>query len=497
MVDTANTIYLGSHTDAIDEKELLNLKYANRHGLIAGATGTGKTVTLQIMAEAFSDAGVPVFMADIKGDLSGMCEPSIMQDFLVKRADLIKLEDYKGKQYPTVFWDLFGRQGHPIRTTAEEMGALLLSRLMELNDTQSGVLTIAFKLAREEKMPLLDMKDLQSLLVHVGERAKELSLRYGNISPASIGAIQRKLLVLDEQGGTYFFGEPALNIHDMIKTTSDGRGHINILAADELVQSPKLYATFLFWMLSELFEELPEAGDRDKPKMVFFFDEAHLLFNDAPKALLERIEQVVRLIRSKSVGVYFITQNPTDIPETVAGQLGNRVQHALRAFTPKAQKAVRSAAQTFRPNPDLDTEAVITQLGVGEALVSTLEKKGVPTIVQRTLIRPPASLLGPTTIEKRNAVISNSVFDRLYKETIDRESAYEILSKRRAEKAKKQEELDKIEATEKEKKKAEKKSGSKRQGLGESIIKSIGRSMGSKLGREIINALIKGFLKKK
>ncbi len=389
------SIYLGtSNVESTPTKEQLLLKLANRHGLITGAPGTGKTVSLQILAEGFSDAGVPVFCADVKGDLSGIGATGVSKDFLEERAKKIGFEDYEYGAYPTVFWDLFGKKGHPIRTTVQEMGPLLLSRLLDINDTQEGVRNIAFRLAEEDKLPLLDLKDLRKLMIEVSERTKELSKEYGNVSKSSVGAIQRRLLVLEEQGAEEFFGEPALKISEFMRTTYDGQGFINILAADELMKSPRLYATFLLWLLSELFDEMPEVGDPDKPKLVFFFDEAHLLFDEAPKALLQKVEQVVRLIRSKGVGVYFVTQNPLDVPDSVSSQLGNRIQHALRAFSPREQRAVKAAASTFRQNPDLDTEKAIMELGVGEALVSTLMKKGEPSIVQRTLIRPPSSRLG-------------------------------------------------------------------------------------------------------
>ncbi|WP_421983619.1 helicase HerA-like domain-containing protein [Roseibium sp.] len=422
-----DSIFIGAST----KDETLALKLANRHGLIAGATGTGKTVSLQILAEGFSKAGVPVFCADIKGDLSGLAAEGVSKDFLEKRASDVGIADsYEYQAFPTVFWDLLGKQGHPIRTTVSEIGPLLLSRLLELNDTQEGVLNVLFELADDEGLLLLDLKDLRAMLAHVAERASELSTLYGNVSKASIGAIQRRLLVLERQGGENFFGEPALDIRDFIRTAPDGRGVVNILAADKLMTSPRLYAVFLLWLLSELFEELPEIGDPKKPKLVFFFDEAHLLFSGAPKALVEKVEQVVRLIRSKGVGVYFVTQNPLDIPETVLAQLGNRIQHALRAFTPRDQKAVRAAAETFRPNPDLNTERVITELGVGEALVSTLEGKGIPSVVQRTLIRPPCSRLGPLKQAERRALIQSSAVFGLYERAKDRKSAYEILMTR-------------------------------------------------------------------
>ncbi|MBS86927.1 helicase HerA-like domain-containing protein [Sphingobium sp.] len=415
-------------------RQLLNLRRANRHGLIAGATGTGKTVTLQGIAESFSALGVPVFLSDVKGDLSGIAmagSPTAKNaDKLVARAAEIGLSDYSYADNPAIFWDLYGEQGHPIRTTISEMGPLLLARLMGLNETQEGVLSIAFKYADEEGLLLLDLGDLQAMLSFCAENADTLSARYGNVTKASVGAIQRQLLQLEAQGGAHFFGEPALDIHDMIKVDEQGRGYVNILAADKLMQSPKLYATFLLWLLSELFETLPEVGDPDKPVLVFFFDEAHLLFDDAPKALTDKIEQVVRLIRSKGVGVYFVTQNPIDIPEDVAGQLGNRVQHALRAFTPRDQRAIKAAAETFRINPDLNVETAITELKVGEALVSLLQEDGSPGIVQRTLIAPPRSRLGPVSPKERAIIQSISPVAGKYDEAIDRESAEEILAAR-------------------------------------------------------------------
>ena len=484
-----DAIYLGSSTHK-SEPQYLPLKYANRHGLVAGATGTGKTVTLQNLAEGFAMAGVPVFMADVKGDLSGMCEVGNMEDFLVARAELIGLDGYTPSAMPVVFWDLYGDQGHPIRTTVTEMGPILLARLMDLNSTQEGILNIAFTVARDEKLPLLDLKDLRALMVNISDRASELSAEYGNVSKASVGAIQRSLLSLEAQGVENFFGEPALNISDMMRTSLDGKGICNILAADKLIQSPKLYSTFLLWLLAELFEELPEAGDSDKPKLVFFFDEAHLLFKDAPKALLEKVEQVVRLIRSKGVGVYFITQTPSDVPETVLAQLANKIQHGLRAFTPKAQKAVKAAAQSFRANPDLDTETVITELGIGEALVSTLEKKAIPSMVQQTMIRPPVSKLGPCSPEKRAAVKSASPVGALYDTAIDRESAYEILKKKQVEAEKQAANDETILGT--QKKKAKK---SNRQTPFEAGIKSFIRTISSTVGREIVKAVLKSIRK--
>jgi DNA helicase HerA-like ATPase len=408
--------------------EYILLPFGNRHGLVTGATGTGKTVSLQVMAEGFSAAGVPVFAADIKGDLAGISQAGEAKDFLAKRAEAIGFTaEYKFAASPVVFWDLFGKQGHPIRTTVSEMGPLLLSRLMDLNDTQEGVLNIAFKLADEEGLLILDLKDLQALLAYVAGRASELTVKFGNVSKATIGTVQRQLLVLEQQRGAMFFGEPALDIMQLLRTTTDGRGIVNILDATGLTQSPRLYATFLLWLLSELFEDLPEVGDPDKPKLVFFFDEAHLLFDEAPKALLEKIEQVVRLIRSKGVGVYFVTQNPLDVPEIVLTQMGNRIQHALRAYTPRDQKAVKVAADTFRPNPAFATYDVITQLGVGEALVSTLQEKGVPSVVEKTLMRPPSSRIGTITPEERHNVMATDPIGAMYDRVVDRESAFETL----------------------------------------------------------------------
>ncbi len=413
-------------------RQVLNLKRANRHGLIAGATGTGKTVTLQGLAEGFSAVGVPVFVSDVKGDLSGLAMAGSptgkLHEIFSARAAEIGQSDWAYADNPVMFWDLFGQQGHPVRTTVSEMGPLLLARLMGLNETQEGVLAIAFRIADEQGLLLLDLGDLQSMLMWCAENADEISVKYGNVTKASVGAIQRQLLTLESQGGDAFFGEPALDIHDMIQCDDKGRGYINILAADKLMASPKLYATFLLWLLSELFETLPEVGDPDKPKLVFFFDEAHLLFDEAPPALLEKVEQVVRLIRSKGVGVYFITQNPIDIPEDIAGQLGNRVQHALRAFTPREQKAIKSAAETFRANPGVDVETVITELKVGEALVSTLMADGAPSPVERTLIKAPASRVGPLDAKERAIILSISPVTGKYDETINRESAEEILA---------------------------------------------------------------------
>jgi len=438
--DTDDKIFVGKG----DELAWLTLALANRHGLVTGATGTGKTVTLQVMAEGFARAGVPVFAADIKGDLSGISGVGEAKDFIVKRAAEMGLT-FQPDQFSTVFWDVFGEQGHPVRATITEMGPLLLARMLDLNDVQEGVLNVAFRVADDNGLALIDMKDLRALLDAIvpdsgkkGPDAEEdplASIRkaaqgFGNVTKATVGTIQRQLLVLENQGGTKFFGEPALTLKDFMKTDRDGRGMVNILVADKLMQSPRLYATFLLWMLSELFEELPEAGDLPKPKLVFFFDEAHLLFNDAPKALMDKIEQVVRLIRSKGVGVYFVTQNPVDVPDRVLGQMGNRVQHALRAFTPRDQKAVVAAAQTFRPNPKLDTAKVIMELGKGEALVSFLEGNGTPAMVERVLIRPPSARIGPITPEERKAIMDASPVKGKYDTAIDAESAYEIIQKR-------------------------------------------------------------------
>ena len=412
------------------QEHVLLPRMANRHGLIAGATGTGKTVTLRVVAENLSRIGVPVFMADVKGDLSGMAHPGAANPKISERVAKLGVEAFQFAGFPTVFWDLYGEQGHPVRTTISDMGPLLMGRLLNLNDTQSGVLTMVFKIADDNGMLLLDLKDLRAMLQHVGDNAAQFKTQYGNVSAASIGAIQRGLLGLEEQGGDKFFGEPALDLEDMMQTDSSGRGVVNILVADKLINAPMLYATFLLWLLSELFERLPEVGDPEKPKLVFFFDEAHLLFNDAPDALLEKIEQVIRLIRSKGVGVYFVTQNPLDVPDVVLGQLGNRVQHALRAFTPRDQKAVKAAAQTFRQNKNIDVESAITELGVGEALVSFLDDKGQPEIVDRALIYPPQSQLPPLTPQERDAIVKQSTLFGHYEKVVDRQSAYEMLKAR-------------------------------------------------------------------
>jgi DNA helicase HerA-like ATPase len=415
---------------ASDADQFLLLKYANRHGLIAGATGTGKTVTLQTIAEGFSTYGVPVFMADVKGDLSGVSQPGADNPHAVERARQLKIDGYKGRAFPTIYWDLFGDKGHPVRTTVTEIGPVLMARLLQLNDTQEGVLNIVFKVADEQGLLLLDFKDLQSVLQWTAENAGTLTTKYGNVSKQSIGTIQRALLTLQQQGGERFFGEPALDLKDMIGHDASGAGYVNVLAADKLMQSPRLYSTFLLWLLSELFQVMPEVGDVDRPKFVFFFDEAHLLFDDAPKALLDKIEQVVRLIRSKGVGVYFITQSPLDIPEAVLGQLSNRVQHALRAFTPKDQKAVKTAADTFRPNKKFSAATAIVELGVGEALLSFLDAKGVPEPVERCFIAPPRGRIGPASDAERAAVVKASPLAGKYERTVDRESAYEVLTGR-------------------------------------------------------------------
>ncbi|WP_316359457.1 helicase HerA-like domain-containing protein [Devosia sp.] len=484
-------IFLGTST----HPEYLALKYGNRHGLVTGATGTGKTVTLQVLAEGFSAAGVPVFAADIKGDLSGVGKMGAAQGWQTQRAQDIGFAEFKDDVFPVIFWDLFGRQGHPIRATISEMGALLLSRLLELNDTQEGVLNIAFKLADDEGLLLLDLKDLRALLVDIQERAKEISTRYGNVTTASIGAIQRALLVLEQQGGESFFGERALEIADLMRTNSDGRGFISILAADELMRAPRLYATFLLWMLSELFEELPEVGDADRPRLVFFFDEAHLLFDDAPKVLIDKVEQVVKLVRSKGVGVYFVTQNPVDIPETVLAQLSNRVQHALRAYTPREQKAVRVAAETFRPNPEFSTEEVITQLGIGEALVSVLGEKGIPSIVGRTLIRPPSAQVGPLNPAERESIIAGSPVAGLYDNPADRESAFEILARRARDRQlaeERQRQDDELRKTERTYQDAAPRRSSNRQTPAEAAMNSLARTVANRLGSALVRGILGG-----
>jgi hypothetical protein len=470
---------------------------ANRHGLIAGATGTGKTVTLQVMAERFSTIGVPVFLSDVKGDLAGVSQKGGGNAKVEERVKLLKPEGFAYQGFPVTLWDVFGEQGHPVRATVSEMGPLLLSRLLNLNDTQEGVLNLIFKIADDNGWLLLDLKDLRTMAQHVGDNAKEFTTSYGNISGASVGAIQRALLTLENQGAEKFFGEPALNLDDLMQT-QDGRGMINILAADKLMQSPKVYATFLLWLLAELFEQLPEVGDRDKPKLVFFFDEAHLLFDDAPSALLEKIEQVVRLIRSKGVGVFFVSQNPLDIPDAVLGQLGNRVQHALRAFTPRDQKAVRAAAETFRANPKLKIESVITELGVGEALVSVLDEKGSPGIVERAFVCPPQSRLGPVSTAERLVLLDASAVRGQYEKSVDRESAYEILKRRAAQAA-----APAAAAPEKGGGGGlldgllggvTGPRGGRREGAAEAMVKSAARSIGSQIGRNLIRGVLGSLL---
>lgn len=468
---------------AKDTEEIYMLpKMANRHGLIAGATGTGKSVTLRVLAEAFSWLGVPVFMADVKGDLAGLSQAGGDNPKVAERVAQFNISDFAYGAYPVVFWDVFGAQGHPLRTTISEMGPLLLGRILNLNDTQSGVLALVFKVADDNGLLLLDLKDLRAMLTYVAENAKQFTISYGNVSAASVGAIQRRLLELEQQGGEQFFGEPALNIADLMQTGELERGVINILAADRLLQAPKLYATFLLWLLSELFEELPEVGDLEKPKLVFFFDEAHLLFDDAPPALLQKIEQVVRLIRSKGVGVYFISQNPTDIPDEVLSQLGNRVQHSLRAFTPRDQKAVKVAATTFRANPNLNVEQAITELGVGEALVSMLDEKGTPGMVRRALIAPPESRLGAITQQERAEVIRTSVLYGHYENAIDRDSAYEMLQARRAQAAQQV-------AAPAQKQEASPVMDTAGDLLG-AFAKSAARSVGSSFGRQIMRGVL-------
>jgi len=481
-----NVIFLGK----ADKREDLFLPMANRHGLVTGATGTGKTVTLQIMAEGFCKAGVPVFAADVKGDLSGISQEGTPQDFLLERAKKVGFEDYGFEATPTIFWDLFGEQGHPIRTTISEMGPLLLSRLMGLTDAQEGALNIAFKIADEEGLALLDLKDLRALLSDLADRGKELRTDYGNLNAMTIGSIQRRLVVIEEQGGDKFFGEPALDIKDLMRTTRDGRGYMNILAADKLMSSPQLYATFLLWLLSELFEELPEVGDPDKPKLVFFFDEAHLLFTDAPAGLLQKIEQTVKLIRSKGVGVYFVTQNPLDVPESVLAQMGNRVQHALRAYTPREQKAVKTAADTFRPNPKFKTDKAITELGKGEALVSVLDLKGVPTMVERTMIRPPESRMGPITPLERDKLIKSSPVYGQYDEAVDRDSAYEKLVQRAGERAAAQEKA----AADKQAAREARAAPRQRESATDRFIKNVAGSVGRQVGSMVVRSLVRGIL---
>ncbi|MBB34778.1 MAG: ATP-binding protein [Hirschia sp.] len=492
-----DSIFLGGGGAAHDLRQELLLKRANRHGLVAGATGTGKTVTLQILAEGFSNAGVPVFCADVKGDLSGLAmsgDPAHkLHEKLVSRAGKIGFDDFGYDDVPTIFWDLYGKKGHPVRASISEMGPTLLARLLDLNETQEGVLVIAFCWADDNDMLLVDLKDLRKLLAHISEIREEIGREYGNVSPASVGAIQRRLLMLERDGAEQFFGEPALELSDLMRTTRDGRGYVSILDATTLINSAKLYSTFLLWLMSELFEQLPEVGDPDKPKMVFFFDEAHLLFDDAPDALIDKIEQVVRLIRSKGVGIFFVTQNPRDLPDSVLAQLGARVQHALRAYTPSERKAIRAAAQSFRENPDLDTEETITQLGVGEALVSTLDEKGAPSVVQRTLIRPPSSRLGPITQAERTTIMNDSPVSGIYDEAVDPESAYELLLKREEKAAREEAELKEKEDREAAKKaRTRKTSTRRRQTASEAATKSAMRTAARELTKYILRGVLGG-----
>ena len=501
----APALFLGQSFEGAPERLLLNR--ANRHGVVAGATGTGKTVTLQIMAQGFSEAGVPVFCADVKGDLSGISQDGGLEKF-AERAGKMGLT-LNGRSAPVVFWDLYGQKGHPIRATISDVGPVLLARMLELNDVQEGVLTVAFHVADKEGLLLLDLEDLRALLAHVGENAQAIGREVGNVSPTSIAAIQRALLQLEQQGGRAFFGEPALRLEDMMRTALDGRGQVNVLDATRLMNSPRLYAAFLLWLLSELFEQLPEIGDPEKPRLVFFFDEAHLLFNDAPKGLLEKVEQVVRLIRSKGVGVYFVTQNPADIPDSVLAQLGNRVQHALRAYTPAEQKGLRAAAQSFRTNPAFDTAEAIQALGVGEALVSTLDEKGAPTVVARTKIRPPDSRLGPATEAERAATMAASPVRGVYDTAINRESAEEVLKARRAQADRIEAETAAAAAEAKAAQKAARsapaprapatprpRAPSNRQTPVEALTKSVLRTAGSTITRELLRGVL-GSLKKR
>ncbi|MBS1303667.1 helicase HerA-like domain-containing protein [Loktanella sp. SALINAS62] len=509
----SDEIFIGGGGADYGVAQSLLLDKANRHGLIAGATGTGKTVTLQILAEGFSNAGVPVFLSDVKGDLSGLSVAGSadfkLHDAFMKRAQIIGL-DLQYDAFPVTFWDLLGEQGHPVRATVAEMGPLLLSRLLGLTDVQEGVMNVAFRVADEEGLPLLDLKDLQALLVWVGQNASDLSLRYGNVASSSVGAIQRQLLVLENQGGNNLFGEPALELSDMIRCADDGRGMINILAADRLMASPALYATFLLWLLSELFEELPEVGNPDKPKLVFFFDEAHLLFDDAPKALVDKVEQVARLIRSKGVGVYFITQNPDDVPDDVLGQLGNRVQHALRSFTERDRKALKKAAETYRANPSFDTAEAIQQVGTGEAVTSMLDAKGAPQIVERTLIRPPSSQLGPIDAATRAVMMGQNPMHAKYAQTVDRESAFELLGKRAEDAAKAaaeaEAEEEKADAQEREFKMARRYDGRQTErstsrrskadsGFGGAIASVVIKELKGTTGRRIVRGVLGGLFK--
>ena len=523
-------IIIAKKTTNTQQDVVLHSQFANRHGLIAGATGTGKTVTLKVLAESFSRIGVPVFLADAKGDVSSLAKAGETNPKFEERIKSLNIDSIPFAASPVIFWDLFGEQGHPIRTTVSEIGPLLLSRMLNLNDTQEGVLSAVFRIADDQGLLLIDFKDLKAMITYVSEHAADFKAEYGNLSPASLGAIQRNLLALADQGGDKFFGEPALNIMDFIQTDNQGRGNINLLAADKLMNTPKLYATFLLWMLSELFEQLPEVGDMDKPKLVFFFDEAHLLFDNASDALQEKIEQVVRLIRSKGVGIYFVTQNPLDLPESVLGQLGNRVQHALRAFTPKDQKAVKTAADTFRANPEFEVDQAITELGVGEALISCLDEQGTPQIVERAWVMPPYSSFRPITTDERKGLINQSVVAGIYEKEVDRESAFEMLQNKVAERQQQaaQAEQDKVEAKEqealakqqakeaealakqqarqqdlliKEQQKEAERSAKQREKMTQDILgtfaKSAARSLGGSTGQKIVRGLLGSLFGKK
>ncbi len=486
-----NTLFIGANATS---QVGLRLRMANRHGLITGATGTGKTVTLQTLVEGFSQVGVPVFVTDIKGDLSGLAKPGTANERIQARLQTLALTQYQNRAYPVIFWDLFGKSGHPVRTTISEMGPLLLANLLELNETQEAVLYACFKIADDEGLLLLDLKDLRSMLSWLADNAKTLQKEYGNLSSASIGAIQRGLLVLEQEGAEQFLAEPALQLQDLMQVDFSGNGVVSMLDATALMPRPRLYATFLLWLLSELFEELPEVGDSDKPKLVLFFDEAHLLFKNAPAALVDKVEQVVRLIRSKGVGVFFITQTPADIPVNIAGQLGNRIQHALRAFTPKDQKAVRTAAQTLRSNPALDVEAVISQLGVGEALVSVLDEKGQPTMVERVLIAPPQSRIGPLIEEERQQHLSRSPLASKYNSVLDRESAYELLQKRGEVLMAQAEEAQQQQQQQQQHKSSRPAASSHGDSIVTALAKSAARAIGSQLGRQIVRGVLGSLL---
>lgn len=483
----------GNGTESVQ----LNLRMANRHGLIAGATGTGKTVSLQVLAEGFAKAGVPVFMADIKGDLSGLAKAGKPHPKVDERVQRMNITDYQQRLFPCVFWDLYAKKGHPVRATISDFGPLLLASFFDLNETQTGVLYAAFKIADDQGMLLLDLKDLQAMLNWMKDERKNLADEYGGLSEASIAAIQRRLMMLTQEGAEHFFGEPALDLHHLMQVTLEGTGVINILDATTLVNQPKLYAIFLLWLISEMFERLPEQGDADKPKLVFFFDEAHLLFNGAPKLLVDKIEQVVRLIRSKGVGIYFVSQSPADIPDSVLGQLGNRIQHALRAYTPKDQQAVKIAAQTFRANPGFSTETAITELGIGEALVSVLDNNGSPTPVARVMVAPPASRIGPLTDEERIDVMARSPYQAIYQQVIDRESAYEILKGRVAQQAQTEQQQKEQAQQQKEQTRVSQqaaRTGTRRDSAVDAFAKSAARAIGSSLGRQIVRGILGSLL---